>query len=157
MLRISFIKRAVMMTAIMVIPAISFAQLNNSPVGYWQTIDDVSGKAKSIVQITELPDHTLEGKVVKLYTDPNKVCVACHGDKKDKPIVGMVIMHGLKQVAKTPNVWAKGEILDPKNGKTYQCDIKKSIDNNELDVRGYLGVSLFGRSQTWKSVPDSKG
>lgn len=149
------IKRVIMMMATIAVSAASFAGGNNSPVGYWQTIDDASGEAKSIVQISELPNHSLEGKVVKLYTDPNKVCVACKGDKKDKPIVGMVIMQGLTQVTDTPNVWSKGHILDPKNGKTYQCDIKISSDNKELNVRGYIGVSLFGRTQTWKSVPNS--
>ncbi len=155
MIRISFVKRVALMCALIAVSSHSFANANNSPVGYWQTIDDVSGKAKSIVQISELPDHSLEGKVVKLYTDPNKVCVACKGDKKDKPILGMVIMQGLKQVTDTPNLWSSGKILDPKNGKTYQCDIKISSDNKELNVRGYIGLSLFGRTQTWKSVPNS--
>lgn len=127
-----------------------------SPVGYWQTIDDVTSKPKSIVEIKELPNHTLQGRVVKLYTDPAKVCTACSGDKKDQPILGMTVMHSLRLTQAEEQLWSNGEILDPKNGKTYHCNLRVSNNDTDLQVRGYLGVPLFGRTQTWHRVTDIK-
>jgi uncharacterized protein (DUF2147 family) len=127
---------------------ISWAQ-EPSPVGVWRTIDDKTGKERSIIRITETGGE-LQGVVEKIFDqpgdDPAHLCRECKGDRKDKPIIGMTILWGLK---KEDRAWTGGEILDPKNGRTYKAKITPSADGKTLDVRGYIGISLIGRTQTW--------
>ena len=117
-------------------------------VGRWKTIDDETGKAKSIVQIFSDAGE-IKGKIVKLINpDPKRLnCTKCKGPRKNKPIVGMEILWGMKK--KKDDEWKGGEILDPKNGKTYSCRLRLKDDGKKLEVRGYIGFSLFGRSQMW--------
>ena len=61
----------------------------------------------------------------------------------------MTILWGLKDEGEA---WKGGQILDPDNGKTYRCKMTVSDDGRELDVRGYIGISLIGRTQTWLRV-----
>lgn len=121
----------------------------SSPVGKWRSIDDNTGKERSIIVITE-ENGELKGTVEKIFTqpgdDPTHICKLCNGDRKDKPIVGMNIMWGLK---KYDDTWSGGEILDPKNGKTYKCKLSLEDGGKKLKVRGYIGISLIGRTQTW--------
>jgi uncharacterized protein (DUF2147 family) len=129
-----------------------FAQ-ENTPVGVWKTIDDETKEATSYVRIWV--DHgELLGKVEKLIRKPGDVpdpkCTKCAGDKKDQPILGMTIISGLRQ---EQEVWTGGHILDPNNGKVYKCRIKVEDGGKKLDVRGYIGFSLIGRSQTWYREP----
>ncbi|MBA8883103.1 DUF2147 domain-containing protein [Dokdonella fugitiva] len=121
----------------------------NTPVGTWTTIDDATGKPKSIVQITET-DGKLEGKVLEVLQSeqgPHPVCKACDGERKDKPVEGMVI---LWDVVKDGDVWDGGRILDPKNGKTYKVKLTMLDGGQKLDVHGYIGFALLGRSQVWE-------
>ena len=131
-----------------------FASPINSPEGYWKTIDDVTGKPKSIVKIFKGSNNLLMGQVIKIYPSPGKdeheVCVNCKGDKKNQPIVGMVILSGLE--AAEQHQWQNGQILDPQNGKTYSCAVQIKNGGNKLKVRGYIGLPLLGRSQTWQRV-----
>jgi len=125
----------------------------DSPIGYWKTIDDITGKPKSIVQVWQNPDKKLMAKVIKIFptqsSDQNKVCTACLGNKHNQPIVGMVILSGLRS---SENQWANGDILDPENGKTYKCTARLADNGKRLTVHGYIGLPLFGRSQTWERV-----
>lgn len=127
-----------------------------SPIGYWKTIDDVTGKPKAIVQISEKKDKTLVGQILKIYPDPgvdeNEICTACSGNKHNKRIVGMTILEGLTQNKDQANEWNGGKILDPKNGKEYHCLVQAVDQGQKLNVRGYIGIALFGRSQTWLRV-----
>lgn len=123
---------------------------HGTPVGLWKTIDDKTKLARSHVRIVEV-NGVLEGRIEKLLNrqpddDPDNLCRACTGDRKDKPILGMKILWGLKHDG---DVWADGEILDPKNGKTYRCKMKIVDGGAKLDVRGFIGISLIGRTQTW--------
>jgi uncharacterized protein (DUF2147 family) len=118
-----------------------------SPQGYWKTIDDVTGKVKSIIKIEGTDE--LSGTVVKLFPGALTVCTACKGNLKNKPILGMTVMSGLEQNPEDKNEWIDGTIMDPKNGETYNCKLSVSPDGNRLNVRGYFGVSVFGRTQTW--------
>lgn len=124
----------------------TFAQ---SPVGIWKTIDDETGKAKSHVEIYEQKGK-LYGKVIKIL-DPKKqnaVCSKCKKDKKNKPILGMVIVEGLEKDGKK---WDDGKILDPNKGKIY--DVSMELESEDkLKVRGYVGFSLLGRTQYWYRV-----
>jgi len=120
-----------------------------TPVGTWTTIDDATGKPKSIVQITE-SNGTLEGKVLEVLQSEqgaHPVCKECDGERKDKPVEGMVI---LWDVEKDGDVWDGGRILDPKNGKTYKVKLTMMDGGQKLDVHGYIGFALLGRSQVWE-------
>lgn len=123
---------------------------SQSAIGTWKTIDDEDGTVKSHVSIFE-EDGKLYGKILKLINPENTICSACKGDKKDKPIEGMQIMWGLKK-DKTDS-WKGGKIMDPKNGKEYKCKIELE-DANTLKVRGFIGFSLLGRTQTWYRLED---
>jgi len=122
---------------------------SNSPVGTWKTIDDKTHQPKSIVQITEV-NGELQGKVLQvLQSDegPHPICKECDGERKDKPVEGMVIMWGVKPDG---DEWDGGRILDPKNGKVYKVKLKTMENGTRLDVHGYIGFSLIGRSQVWE-------
>jgi uncharacterized protein (DUF2147 family) len=133
------------------LPSFSMAQAA-SPVGVWRTIDDVTGKERSIVRIVEV-NGALQGTVEKIFErpgdDPDHLCDKCKGDLKDKPVIGMTILWGLKN---KDGVWKGGKILDPDNGKTYGCKMELVGKGQELNVRGFIGISLIGRTQTWYRV-----
>ncbi len=130
----------------LLLPLTAFAQ---SPVGTWTTIDDKTKKPKSVVEIFEARDGTLSGRVVEiLHSDrgPNPVCDQCSGDLKNKPVKGMVILWGVRRKG---NVWEGGQILDPASGKVYSVKLTPVEGGRKLDVRGFMGFSLLGRTQTW--------
>ena len=132
--------------------AVSFAQ--SSIVGKWKTIDDVTNKPKSIIEIFE-KDGVYNGKIIKVFPtegEPEHTnCDKCSGDKKDQPIVGMQNLNGLKKDSDTK--WSDGEILDPKNGKTYSCKAELFENGSKLKMRGFIGISLLGRTQIWEREP----
>jgi len=126
-----------------------FALQAQDIVGKWKTIDDETHKPKSVVQIWKSKkDGKYYGKIIKLYREPgeepNPKCTECTDYRKDKPIIGMTI---IKYLVKDGDQWVNGKILDPANGNIYKC--KVWIEDGKLQVRGYLGFSLIGRSQTW--------
>jgi len=129
---------------------------SNPAVGYWKTIDDVTGKPKAIIQIWEASDHRLTGRILKIWPRPgydqNELCAACSGDNHNKRIVGMVILKNLQRDNTTPNLWSNGTILDPKSGKVYKSNLQVIRNGQAVLVRGYIGIPLFGRSQTWLRV-----
>lgn len=138
-----------LLTIVLVIAAGIFTAGAQGVTGKWKTIDDVSGEAKSIVEIYE-KDGKIYGKVVEILNPAKKkaTCTKCKGADKNKPIEGMVIIKGLE---KDGDEYTDGDILDPNKGKLYSCTIK--LDGKDrLDVRGYMGISLLGRSQTWHRV-----
>ncbi len=122
----------------------------STPAGLWRTIDDHSGKEKSLVRIIEI-NGEFRGTIERLFRepseDPNPNCEKCPGDKKNKLVIGMMILTGLK---KDKDQWSGGEILDPQNGKTYKCKVWLEGKGRELHVRGFIGMALLGRTQVWK-------
>jgi uncharacterized protein (DUF2147 family) len=122
---------------------------NPSPVGVWRVIGDKSGEAEALVRITER-DGEYEGRITNIFprpgVDPNARCELCSGARKDQPVKGMIILSGLKRVGQE---FKDGDILDPDTGELYRCKLNVSDDNRRLFVRGYIGLSLFGRTQTW--------
>ena len=110
-------------------------------------IDDETGVKKSEITLY-VENGKLYGKIERLLLpeDQGKVCEKCKGKEKNQPIEGLIIVKGL---VKDGEVWTDGKILDPANGKSYDCTIKLD-DSNTLNVRGYLGFSFIGRSQVWK-------
>lgn len=124
-----------------------------SPTGLWKTIDDETKQEKSLVRITEA-GGVFTGKVEKLL-DPAKaqaVCEKCSDARKDKPVQGMTIIQGVKASGDDAGLWDGGEILDPNNGKTYKVRLKPVDGGRKLEVRGYIGAPLLGRTQTWLRV-----
>jgi uncharacterized protein (DUF2147 family) len=120
-----------------------------TPIGVWHTIDDHTGKPKAVVQISDDGNGQLDGKVINGLDPsdkPDRKCTACTDARKDQPIIGMTIIDGMK---KTDDGWDNGHILDPENGKVYRCKMHLEDGGKKLVVRGYLGISLLGRSQTW--------
>ncbi len=123
-----------------------FSSTSQSVIGKWKTIDDETGKAVSVVEIYER-NGKIYGKVAEIFKaeDRNKTCVNCSGADKNKPILGLVVIKGLE---KEGNEYTNGKILDPKHGKLYKCYISCE-GPDKLKVRGYIGVSLIGRTQYW--------
>ncbi len=121
-----------------------------SPVGVWKTIDDKTGKARSLVTIWEHKGK-IYGKVSKLFDpeEPNPKCDKCEGALKNKPVVGMTILRGLE---KDDDEWTGGTILDPESGSVYKCYVEVVNGGKKLKVRGYIGISLVGRTQHWVRV-----
>jgi uncharacterized protein (DUF2147 family) len=118
-----------------------------SPEGVWRTIDDNTHKPRGLVRVYE-QDGAVFGKV-EASLDPkeaNQVCERCSGDRKNKLVVGMVVMWNMK---KRGAEYAGGDILDPDTGQVYRCKFTLEDGGRKLVVRGFIGISLLGRSQTW--------
>lgn len=119
------------------------------PSGLWQLYDDKTGKPNGVVRLY-VEDGTLRGRIERLRpgaTDADR-CTKCPPPQKDKPFLGLMVAWGLKPDGQS---WSGGVILDPDSGDTYRCTMKV-VDGTTLDVRGYVGISLFGRTQKWKRV-----
>jgi uncharacterized protein (DUF2147 family) len=133
-------------------PAQAAASSLASPAGRWKTIDDATGKAKSIVAIRE-ENGKLYGKIEKVLDSdqpgPNPLCLKCEGDLKNKPETGLQILWDLQ---KDGDQWSGGQILDPHNGKVYRCFIALEDGGKKLKVRGYIGFALLGRTEYWLRV-----
>ena len=129
------------------------AMAQNTPAGLWKTIDDDGKTEKSQVRITN-NGGVFSGKVEKI-TDPAKaaeVCTKCDDERKDKPIVGMTIIWEIKQDPEDSGLWDGGQILDPAKGSSYKLRLKPIEGGKKLEVRGYIGSPMFGRTQTWVRV-----
>jgi uncharacterized protein (DUF2147 family) len=125
-----------------------FAQA--TPVGAWKTIDDKTKTEKAIVRITET-GGVLSGKIEKLLAPDAKldaVCDKCEDDRKGKPIVGLEILRSVKKGSED-GVWDGGTILDSTEGKIYKVRMQPIDGGKKMEVRGYVGLPLLGRTQTW--------
>ncbi len=142
---------ALFIAGAVLVPA-SLVSQSNTPVGVWQTIGDKGenkGKVTSHIKIWEASDGTLRGTIIKPISNPDGKCSAdCPGRLADQPLKGLNIMWGFK--AAGGNVWDGGKIVDPEDGSVYSC--KLTVQGNKLQVRGFIGVSLLGRTQTWNRL-----
>jgi len=126
-------------------------------VGLWEQVDEKSGQPESWFNITE-KDGVYTGTIVKMFQKPGDPapeswrCSKCEGAEKDQPVLGMTLIKGMKRKGLK---YEDGTIMDPRDGSVYRALMELSPDNKHLEVRGYLGVALFGRSQTWNRLPDS--
>ena len=126
----------------------AYAANDTSPLGLWKTFDDKTGKPKGIVRIYE-DNGALFGKIERSFV-PNadtRTCVLCTDERKNQPIIGLVIMRNMKPAG---DAWAGGDILDPESGSVYHCTIRLENGGARLVVRGYIGMPLLGRSQNWE-------
>jgi uncharacterized protein (DUF2147 family) len=138
--------KAAALALLVTAPLAAFAQM--TPVGTWHSIDDKTNEIKSEIVIAD-NGGVLTGRIAKLLRKEAKqdaVCDQCTDDRKDKPILGMEIIRGAKQVA-GKEVWEDGKILDPENGKTYTLRLTPVEGGKKLEVRG--SVFGIGRTQTW--------
>ncbi len=114
----------------------------------WQTIDDETKQPKAIVKFTEQKDGTLTASIQKyLVAGQENACSKCEGPYHNKPLKGVTIVHGLKNVGGIS--YDEGSIIDPKNGKTYKLKAEILDGGKKLKLRGYIGVAALGRNQTW--------
>lgn len=125
------------------IGVLSFAQIE----GKWKTIDDETGKPKSIVEIFKKNDGKYYGKIAQLLIKPeNNNCVKCKDDRKNKPLIGLEIIRGL---SKDGDEFSGGTITNPKDGKSYKTEIVR--EGNTLKVKAIvLGIAV--KTQTWHKV-----
>ncbi|MGY1409722.1 MULTISPECIES: DUF2147 domain-containing protein [unclassified Luteimonas] len=116
-------------------------------VGRWKTIDDETGQAKSIVEITQGANGTLSGRIVELLNPgkPNPACDKCKDDRKGKPITGMEIIRGMKRDG---DAYAGGTILKPDEGKVYKSKMELIEGGSKLEVSGC--VAFICKSQVWQ-------
>lgn len=142
-------KRLLIVAAVAALASMS-AMAANSPVGLWKSIDDNTGKVRSLVRIKQV-NGEYQGTIEKLFRTPdqdqNPKCDKCTDARKDKPIIGMTILTGLK--ADGDDEYVDGQIVDPENGKVYSSKVTVDEDGKKLELRGFIGISLIGRSQTW--------
>ncbi len=124
-----------------------------SPVGRWQTFDDHTKAPRGVVRIYE-QDGRLFGRIER-SADANAdhaVCAVCTDERHGQPIDGLVIIRDMRRSADDPLEWSGGDILDPDDGKVYRFRMRLADHGATLVARGYLGVSLLGRTQTWKRL-----
>ena len=138
--------RTIALIALLAFPML--AQAQDSPVGRWKTIDDATGKVKSVVEIQQSRDGSFAGRVVEILDTkdgPNPACDKCKGKLKDKPIKGMTILWGLK--ADGNGKWSGGHVLDPENGKTYKSKLELLDGGRKLGMSGC--IAFICRQQVW--------
>jgi len=132
--------------------SISLALAGGSPVGKWKTIDDKTNKEKSIVEVYEAGGK-IYGKIVQLLQEKDggasKLCTKCTGADQNKPMIGLVIVKGLKADG---DEYTGGTIMDPNDGKVYKCKMEVIAGGAQMKVRGFIGFSLIGRTQMWYKV-----
>jgi uncharacterized protein (DUF2147 family) len=134
--------KKLLLLLVLLISANSFGQ---TILGQWETTDDKTGEKKALIEIYQKGDQYFAKILDSYISEEGKLCDRCKGSKKNQPIQGLVIIEGLE---KDGDEFNGGTILDPENGKTYKCYLEL-VDKSKLKVRGYLGVSLLGRTQYW--------
>lgn len=142
--------RNIVITLAFILLTISFGHAQTNIIGQWKSVDDDSGKVRSIVEIYT-KGEAIFGKVVKTFPqddeDPDPICDECDEDdpRYKQKIIGMEIIQNME---KDGDQYSGGKILDPENGNIYRCKIWREKD--KLYVRGYIG--FFYRTQEWLIV-----
>ena len=132
--------------------AASTAMAQSTPAGLWKTIDDETKAEKSLIRISD-NGGVFTGKIEKILSDkPDAKCIECSDERKDQPVQGMTILREVKADPEDKGTWQGGDILDPNNGKVYKVRLKTADAGKKLEVRGYIGTPMLGRTQTWLRV-----
>lgn len=131
----------------LVLLTITFSISSQTIFGKWHSTNDDTGKVDSVIEMYK-KDGKAYAKIIEIKDSERQkaVCDKCEGVNKNKPILGLEILTGLE---KDGDEWSGGEILDPRNGKVYNCYIKL-VKSNKLKIRGFVGVALFGKTKYWK-------
>lgn len=129
---------------------------NANIVGKWKQFDEETGKLRTIIEIKKENDKYV-GQITKIFFRPGEftepVCATCENEHKGEKIVGMKFMWGFSQDGS--NKYSDGKIMNPTNGDLYRGKITMSDDEKSLLVRGFIGFSLFGRTQKWERDTDT--
>ena len=139
--------------ALALVAAVGSVSAQSTPVGVWKTIDDKNKTERAQIRIPEA-GGVYSGKIEKLLAADAKqdaVCDQCSDDRKDKPMVGLEIIRGVKR-ADADNTWDGGTILDAAEGKVYKVRMQTADGGKKLEVRGFVGMPMLGRTQTWIRV-----
>ncbi len=128
--------------------ASSVAADASSPIGLWKTFDDKTGSARAIVRIYE-QQGKLFGRIERSFTPgaETRVCAVCTDERKNQPIIGLLIIRNIRLL---DGDYGGGDILDPETGSVYRCKFHLDQGGTRLVVRGYIGISLLGRTQYWQ-------
>ena len=119
-----------------------------SPLGLWKTVDDKTGMPRAMVRIY-LQDGKYFGRIEQSFAPgaETRVCSVCSDERKNQPIIGLLI---IRNVTLRDGEYGGGDILDPDTGSVYRCKFHLDKNGTVLVVRGFIGISLLGRSQTWQ-------
>jgi uncharacterized protein (DUF2147 family) len=146
-------RNALVSCALLLAAANTLAAADVSPAGLWKTYDDHTHKPRGTVRIYE-ENGLYFGRIESSFNPAEfaERCMKCVGDRKDAPVIGLVIIRNMK---KNGSEYDGGDVLDPENGSVYRCRLTPSPDGRQLLVRAYLGMALFGRTQTWVRLPEA--
>jgi uncharacterized protein (DUF2147 family) len=151
------LRRSIVLAGVVLVAAAALPLSAAEPtaVGLWEQVDERIGKPESWFKITER-NGIYEGAFAKIFfkpgEDPNWVCDKCQGADKGRPVQGLTFIRGMQRNGLS---YEGGTIMDPRDGQLYRALMRLSPDGQTLEVRGYLGISLFGQSQTWNRLPDN--
>jgi uncharacterized protein (DUF2147 family) len=128
-----------------------------SAVGLWEQVDEKTGEAESWFNIVE-KDGVYTGTIVRMFQKPGDPppeswrCTKCEGAEKNAQVLGLALIKGMRRKGLA---YEDGTIMDPRDGTVYRALMNLSPDGKKLEVRGYLGIAMLGRSQMWNRLPDN--
>jgi uncharacterized protein (DUF2147 family) len=151
----AWLQTSMMVGVLLLAAAAPLRAAEPTAAGLWEQVDDKTGKAESWFKIIER-NGVYEGGIVKIFFKPgedeNWTCDRCEGADRGKPVLGLTMIKGMRRNGLS---YENGTILDPRDGSVYRALMRVSPDGQKLEVRGYLGISLFGQSQVWNRLPDN--